>query len=393
MMYFYVAVGILFCSFWVAQLIFVRMHLWWSMWPIKSGRDDEKYPVTVIHPIKDLDFEFEKNLESWMKQYYKGPVQHIFSFQDPDDPAIEVVKKVMERYPDVDMEIIVNPVMPGLNGKSSNMVHGMKRAKYDVVLFGDSDIRVRPDFIVKMVRPLKDERVGVTTCGQINIGGKDFWTRFFTFVQNSETDFIWAFLTKLGIDVGMTGAAFAMRKELLQKIGGLEAFGDSILEDLHLGNTLYRMGYKIVLGPFVECHVQKIEREKSFNYAKRIAAGIRAHIAFELPAFVAMLFWYWAMFIWAAVTWNKPLLYLSFIFMGIRVIHGIMQRWVTMNRITKHDIYIPLLFDLFGTFYLMCAFRKPDIVWRGIKYEIRKGGYIDAMEIDEGLLEEQVQED
>jgi len=363
------------------------------MWPIKSNRDDEKYPVSVIHPIKDLDFELEKNLESWMNQYYKGPVQHIFSFQDPEDPAIEYVEKLKERYPEADIEIIVNPVKPGLNGKSSNMVHGMERAKYDIVLFGDSDIRVRPDFIVKMVRPLRDEKVGVTSCGQINIGGNDFWTRFFTFVQNSETDFMWAFFTKLGIDVGMTGAAFAMRKQLLLDIGGLEAFGDSLLEDLHLGNTLYKMGYKIVLGPFVECHVQKIEKEKSFNYAKRIATGIRAHIAVELPAFIILLFWYWAMFIWAAVTWNKPLLYLSFIFMGIRIIHGILQRLVTMNKVKLSDLYIPLLFDLFGTFYLLCAFRKPEVVWRGIRYEVRKGGYIEAMKLENDILEEQIQED
>jgi hypothetical protein len=154
------------------------------------------------------------------------------------------------------------------------------------------------------------------------------------------------------------------------------------------------MGYKIVLGPFVECHVQKIEREKSFNYAKRIATGIRAHIAVELPAFIVMLFWYWAMFIWAAVTWNKPLLYLSFIFMGIRIIHGILQRLVTMNKIKLSDFYIPLFFDLFGTFYLMCAFRKPEVVWRGIRYEVRKGGYIEAMDLlEDDLLEEHVQED
>ena len=68
--------------------------------------------------------------------------------------------------------------MEGLNGKSSNMVHGVRLAKYDILLFGDSDVRIKPDFIVKMVRPLLDEKVGITTCGQINIGGSDFWTRF-----------------------------------------------------------------------------------------------------------------------------------------------------------------------------------------------------------------------
>jgi len=344
-------------------------------------------PVSVIHPIKDLDFEFEKNLESWFNQDYKGKVQHIFSFQDPDDPAIKVVKEFKEKYPDRDIEIIVNPVIEGLNGKSSNMVHGMKLAKYDIVLFGDSDIRVKPDFILKMVRPLKDEKVGITTCGQINIGGKDFWTRFFTFVQNSETDFMWALFTKLGIDVGATGADFAMRKKLLMEIGGLEAFGGSLLEDLHLGNTLYRMGYKLVLGPFIDCHVDKLAKEKSFNYAKRIAVGIKAHIAFELPAFILMLFWYWIFFILALILRNTGLLYLSLAFMGIRTIHGLLMRLVSKNKILPVDIVMPLFFDLFGTFYLLYSFSNPYVSWRGITYEVKKGGFIEETIYEDGSSE------
>lgn len=376
----YVAIvcGILFCSFWVAQLIFVRKHLNWTNKIIESDENDEKTGVSIIHPIKDLDFEFEKNLESWMNQNYKGPTQHIFSFQEAEDPAIEVVKEFISKYPGIDMEIIINPVIEGLNGKSSNMVNGMKRAKYDMVLFGDSDIRIKPDFLLKMVRPLKDEKVGITTCGQINIGGRDFWTRFFTFVQNSETDFIWAFLTKMGVDVGATGAAFAMRKKLLEELGGLEAFGGSLLEDLHLGNTLYSKGYKLVLGPFLECHVNKLPREKSFNYAKRIAIGIKTHIAFELPLFVTMLFWYWVFFILALILGNMNLLYISLVFMGIRTLHGLMQRLVSKNRIVPVDIVMPLFFDVFGTFYLLYAFNQPYVTWRGIKYQVKKGGYIDV---------------
>jgi ceramide glucosyltransferase len=391
MLYFAIGVGILFCFFWVAQLVFVILHLGWTNKILKSDDRDKDVHVSVIHPIKDLDYEFEKNLESWFKQDYKGKVQHIFSFQEADDPAIEVVKKFKEKYPDIDMEIIVNPIIEGLNGKSSNMVNGMKIAKYDIVLFGDSDIRVKPDFILKMARPLKNEKVGITTCGQINIGGKDFWTRFFTFVQNSETDYMWALFTKMGIDVGATGAAFAMRKELLEQVGGLEAFGGSLLEDLHLGNTLYRMGYKIELGPFVECHVDKLEKEKSFNYAKRIAVGIKTHIALELPAFVLMLFWYWIFFILAVILRNTDLLRLSLIFMGIRTIHGLLMRPVAKNRIVPVDIIIPLFFDLFGTFYLLYAFNNPYVSWRGIRYEVRKGGFIEETIFEDQIIEERAE--
>lgn len=383
MLYAAVAVGILFCSFWIGQLIFVKLHLNWTNKLQKSSEEDENIGVTIIHPIKDLDFELGKNLESWFIQDYKGPVEHIFSFQEPEDPAIDVVRSFIGKYAHIDSQIIVNPVIPGLNGKSSNMVNGMKLSKYDIVLFGDSDIRIRPDFVLKMVRPLKDEKVGITTCGQINMGGRDFWTRFFTFLQNNETVFIWAFMTKIGMDLGATGAAFAMRKKLLREIGGLEAFGSSILEDLHLGNTLYRMGYKLVLGPFLECHVDRLGKEKSLNYAKRIAVGVKTHLTFELPTFILMVFWYWIIFVLALVTGNSSLLYLSFAFMVLRTLQALVMRILTKNNIMPVDFIMGLFFDLFGTFYLIYSLKNPFVSWRGIKYEVKKGGFIEGAIVDD----------
>jgi len=387
MFYVAVAVGILFCSFWAAQLIFVKLHLNWTNRLQKSSEEDKAVGVTIIHPIKDLDYELEINLESWFNQDYQGPVEHIFSFQDPEDPAIAVVKSFIDKHGRMDSQIIVNPVIPGLNGKSSNMVNAMKLSKYDIVLFGDSDVRIKPDFVLKMVRPLKDEKVGITTCGQINMGGRDFWTRFFTFLQNNETIFLWAFMTRIGMDLGATGAAFAMRKKVLKEVGGLEAFGGSLLEDLHLGNTLYKLGYKLVLGPFLECHVDKLGMEKSLNYAKRLAVGIKTHLSVELPTFILMVFWYWIIFILGLVLNNPGILYLSFGFMGLRTLQGLIMRSLTKNRILPVDFVMGMFFDLFGTFYLIYSLKNPFVSWRGIKYAVKKGGYIDGAVAEDVIIE------
>lgn len=391
MFYVFVGASIIFCFYWGAQILFAIKHKKYSMTLIDSDEQDLNTPVSIIHPIKDLDFELEKNLDSWMKQNYKGKVEHIFSFQDPNDPAMPVVKELMSKYPDIDYKIIVNPVMQGLNGKSSNMVHGVRQSKYDMLLFIDSDIRVMPDFIVKMIRPLKDENTGITTCGQINTGGKDFWTRFFTFMQNTETDFMWAMFTKIGMDVGATGAAFAMRKDLLMKIGGLEAFGGSLLEDLHLGNTLYKMGYKIFLGPFIECHVDKLGKEKSFNYAKRIATGIKAHIALELPAFVLMLFWYWIILFAGIIMSDSRIIYLGCLLVLIRMIHSALTRKVTGNKLYLKDLIMGPMLDMIGTFYLIFAKSVSSVEWRGIKYDVKAGGFINdgsiSVDIEEDKLD------
>lgn len=378
MNYVAVCLGGLFCTYWVAQLIFVYLHLRWTNTLLKSDERDADAPVTVIHPIKDLDFELDRNLDSWLQQDYTAPIQHIFSFQDPDDPALPIVHTLPKRYPDADIEVIANPIIEGLSGKSSNMVHALRIARYEVVLFGDSDTRIRRDFILKMVRPLRDEAVGVTTCGQVNIGGRNFWTRFFTFLQNCETDFNWAFLTRLGMDVGITGAAFAMRKALIARIGGLERFGGSLLEDMYLGNLLYKEKYRILLGPFVECHVHRFEPAKALNYAKRLAIGIRKHIAVEMPVFILMLSWYWLLLIAALVLRDRALLWLGLGFVAFRTVTGLLQRVVTMNRILPVNMVMPVFFNLLGTGYLLFSFKtKPYVTWRGIRYKVNVGGDIE----------------
>jgi len=371
--------GAVFGVYWIAQIVFVWLHLRWTNAQVPSDASDAAWPVTVIHPIKDRDHELELNLDSWLRQDYRGAIQHIFSLQDPEDAALPAVRALGGRWPAGDIAVIVNPLLPGLNGKSSNMVHALALAKHEIVLFGDSDTRVRPDFVLKMVRPLRDERVGVTTCGQINIGGRDFWTRFFTFIQNCETDFNWAFLTKLGMDVGITGAAFAMRRALIEQIGGLQRFGGSLLEDMSLGNLLYREKYRIVLGPFVECHVGRFDSSKSINYIKRLAVGIRRHIAVEMPIFVLMLSWYWLILAAGLIARNRTVVVLALGYAALRVALGLVQRVVTMNRVRLVDAALPLLFDVVGTFALLASFRTPYVSWRGIRYKVDPGGDIEEI--------------
>jgi ceramide glucosyltransferase len=381
MIYLAIALGTGFGTYWVAQVVFVWLHVRWTERLLPPDATRPEPPVTFIHPIKDLDPDLDENLASCMQQDYLGAVQHVFSFQTADDPAIPVIERWKTVHPEQDITIIVNPRQKGLSGKSSNMVCGLKIAQQDLVLFADSDVRVRPDFVRKMILPLLDPKVGVTTCGQVNLGGRSFWTRFFTFLQNCETDFNWAFLTRLGMDVGITGAAFAMRRAVIGEIGGLERFGGSLLEDMFLGNLLYQKGYRIVLGPFVDCHVGELPREKSINYAKRLAIGIKTHIAVEAPLFIAMLGWHWALLIAALALGNQRLVLMALGFLAFRTAQGLAQRVVTGNRIVPIDVVMPLFFDLFGVFFLLYPFSEPTVTWRGITYRIRAGGYIDEVEL------------
>ena len=371
-------------GFWIFQFAYVLQHRLWSERPVPRVPDEEGLALSWIHPIKDLDYKLRRSISSWFRQDFDGTVEHIFSFQDPDDPAIPVVKAFLASRGitgegRVRARVIVHPLLAKVNGKSSNMIHGVRTASYDLLVFNDSDVRVRRDFLRKLIGPLlADRRVGIVTCGQINFGGRDFWTRSFTCVQNHETDLYWAFFCWLGIDVGMTGAAFSMRRETLEEVGGLEAFGASLLEDMHIGNELYHRGYKLWVGPYVDCHVSKISRDKTFNYAKRIAVGIRAHLATDMPFFLLVIGWYWWLGIAALLLFRGDLLLIVAACFLIRILHGNIMRLVTKNDIVWYDLLNGLYFDALAIGALFYSvFARPTVSWRGIRYRITPKGYID----------------
>ena len=101
------------------------------------------------------------------------------------------------------------------------------------------------------------------------------------------------------------------------------------------------------------------------------------------------MFWYWIILILGLVFKNDGVVYLSFILMGLRIMHGLAMRLLTHNGIVLTDIITPLFFDLFATFYLLFSFKSNDVTWRGIKYEVKKGGFIEGSEYSAEILEEE----
>src|SRR5512135_339450 len=103
------------------------------------GRAQHQPPVTILKPLKGEGLDLERNLESFCRQDYDGPVQVVFGVNDPADPAVDIVRRLQRRFPRVDTRLSVGDE-PGANRKVANLVHMMRAAKYDVLVLSDADI-------------------------------------------------------------------------------------------------------------------------------------------------------------------------------------------------------------------------------------------------------------
>jgi len=222
---------------------------------------DFRPPVTLFKPVCGLDFELEKNLRSFCEQDYEC-YQVIFAVHAPDDPAVEVVERIIASLPDRDITLIVDPRIHGPNLKVSNLINAFAAAKYDILISADSDMRVGPSYIANVAMPFHDAKVGVVTCLYRGVSAGNFLSDMASLQINEW--FLPSVLASglLQGDRYCFGATMAVRREILARAGGLTALVDVLADDHRLGNIALEQGYRIELSHYI---VDNPIEERSFR--------------------------------------------------------------------------------------------------------------------------------
>ncbi|MEH1890045.1 MAG: bacteriohopanetetrol glucosamine biosynthesis glycosyltransferase HpnI [Nostoc sp.] len=230
--------------------IYAAITFWSHPHPI----DPEFHPpVTILKPICGLDSYAYENFTSFCQQDYPE-YQIIFGVCAYEDPAIEVVEKIIQQFPDVDIHLIVNAQIIGANLKVSNLANAVAAAKHEILIIADSDIRVRKDYLQRVIQPLKDQKVGVVTCMYRSLAKG--WVATLEAIVTS-TDFHAGVLVSNQLEGTKfaCGSTIVIRKQVLKVIGGFEAIADYLADDFKLGYLPAQKGYKVVLSNYVVDHV------------------------------------------------------------------------------------------------------------------------------------------
>ncbi len=203
-------------------------------------------PITVLKPLCGDEPRLEQNLATLCEQVYPE-YQIVFGVRDPLDPAIAVVERLRARYPQCDIELVVDSRVYGTNFKVSNLINMMAAARHPWLVLADSDIAVKPDYLARVGAPLADPKVGIATCLYHGRSLGTFWTRMGALF----IDTWFAPSVRVASAFGGTyfgfGATIALRADSLAAIGGFEAIRNRLADDYWLGQLTRDQGLKTVL--------------------------------------------------------------------------------------------------------------------------------------------------
>src|SRR5690606_26541995 len=66
-------------------------------------------PVSVIKPVRGLDPGAEANFRSFFRQRYPSAFELIFACESEDDPAVPLLRRLMEEHPEVPARLVLAP--------------------------------------------------------------------------------------------------------------------------------------------------------------------------------------------------------------------------------------------------------------------------------------------
>jgi ceramide glucosyltransferase len=337
-------------------------------------------PVTIFKPLHGAELRLEQNIESFFQQDYPQ-FEIVIGARDARDPGLRIAEKVRQRYPQVKSRIVISGPPHWPNAKVFSLSKMIPGSENDYFVISDSDVDVSPNFLREIVPTLLDHRIGLITCPYRGVSSGDFWSSLEALGMSVEmpSGVMVAELVE-GIRFAL-GPAVALRREVLDRIGGIAATADYYSDDFVLGNLVWAAGYKIVFSHHIVRHVltprslsrtlgDQLRWMKSTRYSRplgHIGTGLTYAMPFGLLGFVA------------AYALGNPVLGLWFFGVAFvnRALQSVVVGWGTIG--DRRALYLCWLYplrDLLGFLTWLASFTGRVFFWRGEIYRFGKGGRI-----------------
>lgn len=211
----------------------------------KSLADFSRHPISILKPLKGVDEGLRENIESFFRIDY--PLfEIIFCIADNDDPALPLVREMMAKYSEVDARIYMGESRVGPNPKVNNMLSGYEDAKYDLVLISDSNVRVRSDYLKRLVPNAIGEDIGLVTAIVAGVGAKSFGG----IMEAASLNGFVARGMAMAFFAGkpcVVGKSMLFSRKAAARFGGLRILGRYLAEDFMAGEAMGQLGLKVIL--------------------------------------------------------------------------------------------------------------------------------------------------
>jgi ceramide glucosyltransferase len=332
-------------------------------------------PVSILKPLKGIDPQIWEAFCSHCEQDYPE-FQLIFGVSDPDDPAVALVRRLQEKYPSRQIDLLVCARDLGTNRKLSTLAQMLPAARHEILVVNDSDIRVAPDYLRRVVAPLAEAAVGMVTCLYRGIASPTLGSRLEAL--GIGTDFVPGVLSARLIERGLhfgLGSTLAFRRSDLRAIGGFEAMVDYLADDYELGHRIAALGKRVELSDaVVDTFLPAYSFRQFFDHQLRWARSVRGARSWGYVGLLLTFGLPWALLTLLAGQGAAWAWLLFAIAVTARVAVGLTAAVAVLgDRHTLRNLFLLPVRDLIAPVVWAIGLVGNRISWRGDMFYLKDG--------------------
>jgi ceramide glucosyltransferase len=217
--------------------------------PRREAREGFTPPVSNLKPIRGLDPEAYENFASFCRQDYPE-YEILFCVGDREDPSLPAIDRLMREFPERCIRVLFGSGSDAANDKVAKLARLVSEARYEHVVISDSDVRVRPDYLRKVMAPLADPKIGAVTCFYLPIEERSWVDRLQSVGMMSDFYVGVVVAWQLdGVKVAL-GPTIATTRERLAAFGGYHSIENRPGDDLLVGRMIADQGYEVELSRY-----------------------------------------------------------------------------------------------------------------------------------------------
>ena len=334
-------------------------------------------PVSNLKPVRGLDPDAYESFASFCRQDYPE-YELIFCVTDQTDPSVPVIRKLMRDFPDRKIRLLYSAGHNALNDKVAKLGLMEREAQYDTLVINDSDVRVDPGYLRRVIAPLADPRVGGVTCFYVSSRDRSLVEKLQTVGMIS--DFYAGVLVAWQLD-GIhfaLGPTMVSTKQRVAGFGGFQVLENRPGDDLLFGRLIAEQGYEVKLLPSTVTTVPDFKGVREL-LAKRIRWMTVMRSMRPWGHFGLIFTWGLAWATFAVLI--HPTVAVAAAYLGTYAAFRVVITWlIGVHGLKQKEIWkkMPLIpiWDALAFLIWLASFTRSSIRWRGVAYQLKNGQFV-----------------
>ncbi len=200
--------------------------------------------VSLLRPVCGIDnFAAETLASSFALDYPNYEV--IFCVARADDPALAILRPLIDAHPDVPSRLLVGDDRISANPKLNNIIKGWDAAMHQWIIMADSNVLMPPDYIARLLARWRSD-TGAVCSMPIGSCPHNFWAEIECAFLNTLQARYQYVSESLGFGFAQ-GKTMLLRRDVVERAGGIRALADAAAEDAATTKLVRSAGLRVHL--------------------------------------------------------------------------------------------------------------------------------------------------